>query len=163
MAGDSPPALNASGVSLTLVRKIDPPVVEGEVVQATAIWLRSASQAVVSYNMVGAPRLGAIDYITSINQKNPKLSSSIAFSDSDISAVSTDGDWVYAAEATNDPAYPFPSVLERSQVQGNNLVLQDNARLALTSFAATSTMTTNNAVYATSGTPAKYSRLHRTT
>ncbi len=151
MAGDSPPALNAAGVSLTLVREIDPPVVEGEVVQATSIWLKSASQAVVSYNMVGAPRLGAIDYITNINQKKPTLSSSVAFNDSDISAVSTDGSWVYAAEATNDPAFPFPSVLERFKVQGQNLVLQDNSRLALTSFAATSTMATNNAVYATSG------------
>lgn len=151
MAGDSPPALNAAGVFLTLVREIDPPIVEGEVVQATAIWLRSASQAVVSYNMVGTPRLGAIDYITNINQKNPKLSSSVAFIDSDISAVSTDGDWVYAAEATNDPAFPFPSVLERFKILGQNLVLQDNARLALTSFAATSTMATNNAVYTTSG------------
>lgn len=151
MAGDSPPTLNASAVSLTLVREIDPPIVEGAVVQATAIWLRSASQAVVSYNMVGAPRLGAIDYITNINQKNPKLSSSVAFNDSDVSAVSTDGDWVYAAEATNDPAFPFPSVLERFKIVGQNLVLDDNARLALNSFAATSTMTTNNAVYATSG------------
>lgn len=151
MAGDSPAALNAAGVSLTLVREIDPPVVEGEVVQATSIWLKSASQAVVSYNMVGAPRLGAIDYITNINQKKPTLSSSVAFNDSDISAVSTDGSWVYAAEATNDPAFPFPSVLERFKVQGQNLVLQDNSRLALTSFAATSTMATNNAVYATSG------------
>lgn len=66
-------------------------------------------------------------------------------------AVATDGDWVYAAAATNDPAYPVPSELERFKIQGQNLLLQDNARLELTSFVATSTMTTNNAVYATSG------------
>lgn len=151
MATGAPPALAADGISLTLVREIDPPIVEGEVVQATAIWLKSASQAVVSYNMVGAPRLGAIDYITQINQKRPTLSSSVSFSDSDISAVSTDGAWVYAAQATNDPAFPFPAALERFKITGQNLVLEDSSRLALTSFAATSAMTTNNAAYATSG------------
>jgi hypothetical protein len=149
-AGD-PAMLEATALSLTLVREIAPPIVAGETVQATSIELRSASQAAVSYNFAGAPRLGAVDYVTGINQRNPQLSSSIAFSDSDVSAVSTDGDWVYAAEATDDPAFPFPAVFERFRIQGTSLVLEDTARLPLTSFAATSIMTTNDTVYATTG------------
>lgn len=150
-APGAPPALLADSIKLTLVREIDPPIVDGEVVQATSIFMRSGSKAVVSYNFAGAPRLGAVDYLTKVNNSKPKLSSSVSFSDSDINAVVTDSNWVYAAAATNDPAYPFPAVLERFKITSNKLVLEDNARTGLSSFAATSATTTNNVVYATSG------------
>lgn len=151
LAPGAPPALRADSIGLTLVREIDPPIVDGEVVQANSIYMRSGSKAVVSYNMAGAPRLGAVDYFTKINNGKPKLSSSVSFIDSDINAVVTDANRVFAAAATNDPAYAFPAVLELFKITSNKLVLQDNDRAALNSFAATSATTTNTTVYATSG------------
>ncbi|MDJ0928756.1 MAG: hypothetical protein QNJ73_14050 [Gammaproteobacteria bacterium] len=146
-----PITLNATSIELRLVREIDPPIVNGEVVQATSISMGRGDRAVVSYNMIGAPRLGAVDYFTRLVWKNPRLNSSVIFKDSDISAVTTDGRWVYAAEATNDPAFPFPSVLERFRIKSNKLILQDNLRVPLTSFAATSAMIADDEIYATSG------------
>ena len=148
----TPRALRADSISLTLVREIASPIVDGEVVQATAIAMRTASKAVVSYNLAGSGRLGAIDYFRKLDsKKDPELSSSVAFNDSDISAVETDGTWIYAAAATDNAAFPFPAVLERLQVASDKIILAGNERVALTSFAATSATTTSGAVYATSG------------
>ena len=151
LAGGPPPALAADTLALRLIREIAPPIVEGEVVQATSISLKSGNKAVVSYNMVGEPRLGAVDYFTKLDKDNPILSSEVVFIDSDISAVATDGKWVYAAEATNDPNFPFPAVLERFRLKSDKLILKDNLRMPLTSFAATSTLITKDEIYVTSG------------
>ena len=149
--GGAPPTLNASSISLKLITEIDPPIVDGEVVQATSISLDGGDKAMVSYNMRGAPRLGAIDWITKLTKKRPRLSSEVRFSDSDISAVSTDGTYVYAAVATNDPQFPFPAVFERIKLKNNKFVLEDNARIPLASFAGTGVMRTSDEIYATSG------------
>ena len=125
-----PPSLNlpsaakasSTVASLTLVSEILPPVVEGETVQATAVNLSIQGEATVSYNMRGAPRLGAIDYVSRFNVSRPELTSGIAFTDSDINAVATDGVFVYTAN-----------------------------REPLSSFAATSVLPTQQVVYATSG------------
>ena len=146
-----PITLNASSVTLRLIQEIDPPIVEGEVVQATSVSLDGGDKAMISYNMVGEPRLGAIDWITKLTSNRPVLSSEARFSDSDISAVSTDGSYVYAAVATNDPQFPFPSVLERIRLKNDKFTLDNNLRIPLTSFAATSVMRTTGAIYATSG------------
>lgn len=151
-APGTPRALLADSISLTLVREIASPIVDGEVVQATAIAMRTASKAVVSYNLAGAGRLGAIDYFRKLDsKKDPELSSSVSFTDSDISAVETDGTWVYAAAATDDPAFAFPAVLERFQIASDKVILAGNERIGLTSFAGTSATTAGNSVYATSG------------
>ena len=144
-------ALSAAPVTLTLITEIDPPIVDGEVVQATSISLDGGDKAMVSYNMRGAPRLGAIDYITKLTSSQPVLSSEILFNDSDISAVTTDGAYVYAAVATDDPGFAFPAVFERIQLKNDKFTLQDNDRIPLTSFSGTSAVRTSNEIYATSG------------
>ncbi len=144
-------ALSAAPVLLTLITEIDPPIVDGEVVQATSISLDGADKAMVSYNMRGAPRLGAIDYITKLTDSFPVLSSEVLFNDSDISAVTTDGTYVYAAVATDDAGFTFPSAFERIKIENDKFTLQDNMRIPLTSFAGTSAMRTSNEIYATSG------------
>jgi hypothetical protein len=60
----------SQGLTLTLEAEVAPPVVEGEVVQATSVVLNLGHKAMVSYNMRGAPRLGGLDWITKINN-NP--------------------------------------------------------------------------------------------
>lgn len=138
-------------VSLTLVSEISPPTVEGQLVQASSVSIEGSDKAMVSYNMRGAPRLGAIDWITRLTSQRPILSSEAVFNDSDVSAVSTDGAYVYAAEATDAVGFPFPAVFERLKLKQDKFTLEDNQRIPLTSFAATSVMRVGNTIYATSG------------
>lgn len=140
----------SAAITLTLIAEVLPPTVELQVVQATSVAIRGFDKVMVSYNMVGAPRLGAIDWITKLTSQ-PDISASATFNDSDISALSFDGTYVYAAEATDAAGFAFPAVLERLKLQNDKFTLQDNLRIPLTSFAATSTMRANNVVYATSG------------
>jgi len=141
----APPTLK-----LRLVAEIDPPTIGGSVVQATSVSIEGSDKAMVSYNMRGASRIGAIDWITKLTS-NPKISASASFGDSDISAVSFDGTYVYAAQATNSGEFPFPAVLERLKLIEDKFTLEDNLRAPLTSYVATSTVGTMNEIYATSG------------
>ncbi len=140
----------ASAVSIRLIAQVKPPTVDDQVVQATSVSLARGS-AVISYNMRGAPRLGAVDWISRFTIFRPRLTSGITFVDSDINAVHTDGTYVYTAVATNAVDYPFPAVIERLKIKFRGTTLQDNARAPLTSFAATSVLPVGNVVYATSG------------
>ena len=146
-AAYSPAAPQA--LRLWLLARVDPPEVDGQVVQATSVSLKN-SKVMVSYNMRGEPRLGAIDWITRLLPW-PRIGTSATFADSDISAISFDGTYVYAAEATGAEGFPYPAVLERLKLEGNNFTLEDNLRVPLTSYVATSTLVTDNEVYATSG------------
>lgn len=140
----------SAAITLTLIAEVLPPTVELQLVQATSVAIRGVDKVMVSYNMVGAPRLGAIDWIKKLTS-SPDISASATFNDSDISALSFDGTYVYAAEATDAAGFAFPAVLERLKLEKDKFTLQDNLRVPLTSFAATSTMRANKVVYATSG------------
>jgi hypothetical protein len=59
--------------------------------------------------------------------------------------------YVYLAEATGDTGFASPAVFEIMQLQGNNLVLSGNKRMALSSFVATSVAASGTKAYATSG------------
>lgn len=144
-------ALNAATVELTLIAEIDPPIVDGQVVQATSITLLAGNKSVVSYNMAGAPRLGGVDHIQNSKKNKPNLTGSVTFNDADINAVTSDGSYIYAAVASDSGGFPYPAIMERVRLKGNGFVLDDAQRIALTSFAATSTLHVNNVIYVTSG------------
>ncbi len=148
----SPGMMNALAqeLTLTLDAEVSPPTVGGEVVQATSVVVKASSMAMVSYNMRGSPRLGGMDWITKLST-SPTINASATFNDSDISAVAFDGTFAYAAEATGSAGFPFPAVLERVKVMGNKFTLEDNLRVPLTSYVATSAMVTDNEIYTTSG------------
>jgi hypothetical protein len=137
-------------LTLSLEAEVSPPTVDGQLVQATSVVLQGTSKALVSYNMRGAPRLGGLDWLTNLTT-GPRIGASATFNDSDVSAVSFDGSFAYAAEATGVSEFPYPAVLERLRVVGNGFSLEDNLRVPLTSYVATSTMVTDNEVYTTSG------------
>ena len=153
-----PEAMAASGraasplraFSLRLRAEVSPPVVDGQVVQATSIAMRG-DRATVSYNMRGAQYLGAIDVFNISNKSRPKLRSEALFNDTDINSVAIDGGNVYIAAATGDPAYAYPAVLEVIKLRTGKLVLEGNQRTPLTSFAATSVVIPTSTIYATSG------------
>ncbi len=147
-----PSALNTPApVSFKLIAQMQPPLVDGQRVQATSVSLTKFGSAIISYNMRGAPRLGAVDWISRFTIDHPRLTAGITFADSDINAVSSDGINVYTAVATNAADYPFPAVIERLKVSFLGATLQDNLRAPLTSYAATSVLPLGNIVYATSG------------
>ena len=152
MRGAASPAAPAApaAFSLTLVAEVAPPVVGGQTLQATSVSI-VGQRAVVSYNMRGNPYLGAIDVFDLSNNNVPTLTSRATFQNTDVSAVFASGTNVYLAEATGDTGFVSPAVVENMQLVGNNLVLAGSRRLALSSFAATSAVTSGTKVYATSG------------
>src|SRR5258707_11306635 len=148
--GRSITASQAGGYSLSLKASVAPPSLGGQVLQATSVSI-VGNLAVVSYNMVGNPYLGAVDVIDITNKNQPVLTSEALFQNSDVSAVTTSGANVYLAEATGDPGFASPAVFEVVTLVGNQLVLAGNTRTGLSSFAATSVAFGSTRVYATSG------------
>jgi outer membrane protein assembly factor BamB len=140
-----------STVTLTLKAELDPPVVDGRVVQATSVSARRRFTFLISYNTAGDPFVGAIDYVINPFGLSPRLVSSVAFNDSDVSAVGLDDDWIYAAQATGASDRPTPATLERLSLASSGILLENNDRLDLTSFAATSVLTVGGVVYVTTG------------
>jgi hypothetical protein len=148
----SSPARAPSSITLTLIGEIASPVVGGEVLQATSVRATRDDRAIVSYGLVGAPALGALDYFTRLLNRRPKLSSSVAFTDSDVWGVFTDGQWALAGTSSLDEAFAWPAVLERIRITGDKFRIDPgNVRVPLTSFAATGAASTGSVVYATSG------------
>jgi hypothetical protein len=142
-------ASQGSGINLSLKAEVAPPSIGGQMLQATSVSI-VGNLAVVSYNMAGSPYLGAIDVIDITNRNQPVLTSQALFTNTDVSAVTTAGSNVFLAEATGDTGFSAPAVFEVVHLSGNQLVLTGNARVALSSFAATS-VASGTRLYATSG------------
>jgi hypothetical protein len=145
----APPS--ASSVTLTLVAELEPPLVDGTVVQATSVSSRRRFGFLISYNTAGTPFLGAVDYVISPFGATPRLISSVAFHDADVSAVGLDDDWIYAAQATAAGGLTTPAALERLSLAPSGILLENNDRLDLTSFAATSVLAVGDVIYLTTG------------
>lgn len=149
--GAAAAAPTPSSVTLTLVAELEPPVVNGRVVQATSVSSRRRFNFLISYNTAEDPFAGAVDYVISAFGVAPRLISSVAFHDSDISAVGLDDDWIYAAQATGAGSHATPAALERLSLAPSGILLENGDRLDLTSFAATSVLPVGNVVYLTTG------------
>ena len=143
-------AASLGAPNMSLKAEVTPPSIGGQMLQATSVAI-VGNLAVVSYNMVGNPYLGAIDVIDVTNKNQPVLRSEALFQNTDVSAVTTFGTNVYLAEATGDTGFAAPAVFEVVQLVGNQLVLTGNKRVGLSSFAATSVASGSTRVYATSG------------
>jgi len=143
-------AASQAGSNLSLKAEVAPPFIGGQTLQATSVSI-VGNLAVVSYNMVGNPYLGAVDVIDISNKNQPVLRSEALFQNSDVSAVTMSGTDVYLAEATGDTGFVAPATFEVVKLVGNQLVLTGNTRTGLSSFAATSVAAGSTRVYATSG------------
>ena len=153
-ASPTPGAVTAptrSSVKLTLVAELEPPTVDGEVVQATSISPPRRFTFAISYNTRGNPFVGAVDYVINPFGLTPRLISSVVFNDSDVSAVGLDDDWIYAAQATGASGFATPAAIERLTLASSGILLEDNDRFDLTSFAATSVLPLETEVYVTTG------------
>jgi hypothetical protein len=143
-------AVNAASIKLTLKAEVSPPSIDGKALQATSVSI-VGDRAVVSYNMRGEAYLGAIDVFDISDKNKPVLRSEALFQNADINAVSTLGGLLVATEATSDTAFEHPAVVEVLFLIGNYLVLNDNWRLGLTSYAGTSSAISGGRAYVTSG------------
>jgi hypothetical protein len=149
VAGGTSSASQA-GYSMKLKAEVAPPSVAGQVLQATSVAL-VGDLAVVSYNMIGNPYLGAVDVFEINSGGHPVLQSQAVFQNTDVSAVFTMGQNVFVAEATGDAGFAAPAVFEIMQLQGSKLVLDGNRRTGLTSFVGTGVAASGSRAYATSG------------
>jgi|GEM_PF-316603 len=137
--------------TLTLVAEVAPPQVDGVDLQATSVAFHG-NKAVVSYNMAGADRMGAVDVFTFDADKNPNLTSRAVFADTDVSAVAAGDGQVWLATATADETYATPAVLEALALSDDGqLALEGHQRMPLSSYVATSVCVHGDRVYATSG------------
>src|SRR6266436_270599 len=118
--GRSSTASQAGGFSLSLKAEVAPPSIGGQMLQATSVSI-VGNLAVVSYNMVGNPYLGAVDVIDFTNKNQPVLRSEALFQNTDVSAVTTSGTNVYLAEATGDTGFAAPAVFEVVKLVGNQI------------------------------------------
>ena len=150
-AAGSGPARAPSSITLTLRAEAASPVVSGQTVQATSVWMTSDTKAAVSYNLSGALSYGALDYFIQLDKTTPKLKSTAMFTDAEVNAIYIDGTWAYASMISSDVALASPAILERLQFQGNKFTLDGTLRVPLSSFAGTSAISTGSVVYATSG------------
>ncbi len=146
------PAAKTPNYTLKLVAEIAAPVVSNQTIQATSVHKAGKkNHFVVSYNMAGAPRLGALEYFDLKDPKKPKLKSQALFADTDVSAVADKNFTTYAAEATNDPSFSSPAVLETLKYKMGKFTLTGNDRIGIGSFAGTSVAVDGKRVYVTSG------------
>ncbi|MEM9895245.1 MAG: hypothetical protein AAF789_02650 [Bacteroidota bacterium] len=135
-----------SSIKLTLRGQLAPPVVDGNILQATSIARRSSFFA-VSYNFKGETYAGGIDLIND----ELELRSQMLFSDSDINDIGFNGNDLYFAGGTssmNETAF-----VERISMNPSRgvLTLQNQVRTGLGSFSANSVMHFRGSIYVTTG------------
>lgn len=137
--------------SLTLVAEVAPPVVDGELLQATSVSF-DGERAAVSYNTAGDTHAGAVDIFQFDKDGHPNLVSRATFEGTDVNAVTAGAGRLWLATSTTDEAFDTPAVLEGLTVLWNGqLSLDNHVRVGLSSHAATSVAVGDGLVYATSG------------
>lgn len=151
--GDSSPKehVKETDFSLTLVAEVRSPTVDGEVLQATSVSIKHG-KAVVSYNMRGNQYMGGIQLFDISHIDRVSLNSQVVFNDTDINAVTVSNGKVYGVGASGRGEFDDPAVMEVIKIISNKMVLEDNQRLGLASYAGTSVISgTSNRIFAASG------------
>ncbi len=136
-------------VSLVLIAEVDPPSIDGQVLQATDIFIKS-NKAYVSYNMIGEPYLGAVDIFDIKDEEDPELESSMLFTDSDINGLTYKSNYLYLAMATSRDEFESPAVVEKVRIRRDQLT-DDTETFDVPSWAATDVEVTGNHLFVTSG------------
>ena len=151
-----------SGASTTinLIARLDPPVYEGEILQASHVKIVD-HYAYVTYNTQGPRYLGAVDIVDVTSPYNPKLISSVIFINQetdkgkDVSSVdvktSLTGNtllWITGADETSDSAF-----VERFELNSSNQFESGQTKsISLKGYVGTDVRYFNDKVYVTSGT-----------
>lgn len=159
--GNGKTTAKALDLQLVLVAEVDPPVVDGEPVQANSVSLDDDGRGVVGYNTRGEVFRGAIDLFVGLDGGAPELSSSAGFNDTDVNAVLLHDDEIYTAQATGAEGFVTSAAVEYLKVNKDAITLKDNKRVDIASFAGTGLGIADGHVMATSGDGGGVYRLHR--
>lgn len=136
-------------VTITLIAEVESPVLEGEVLQATDVYVKS-NIAYVSYNMIGEKYLGAVDLFDISDEEQPELISSMYFIDSDVNGLAYSNDHIYLAMATSRSDFETPAVVEMVTIK-KGLLTDETETFDIPSYAATDIEVAASRIFVTSG------------
>lgn len=126
--------------------------------QATHVKITdNAKYAFVTYNTKGDPCHGGVVVFDVSNIENPRVVSTLMTNSSEFSAVDYDGNKLYAAGATINPAFGYkggsnPAFVAAFALDNSmKFINEAPAYVMLTSFQGTSLKVTDNNVYVTTG------------
>ena len=141
-------------VSLTLIAEVDPPSIEGQVLQATDVFIKN-HVAYVAYNMIGEPYQGAVDIFDVRDEEDPELISSMIFTDSDVNGLTFKDNHLYLAMATSREDFNSPAVVEKIRILNDQLT-DEIETFDVPSWAATDVEVSSNHLFVTSGAEGGY-------
>ncbi len=136
--------------SFKLQAVVASPVVNGQVLQASHVVI-DGKYAFVSYMTQGEVSLGAVEVFDISKPDRPALVSQAVLPGTDVTAIATDGKYVYLATSTDDTTFAERAVLERVALSHDRLTAS-STRVGLPSYAATGVDIAGSEVYVTSGT-----------
>ena len=141
---------------LKLENELSSPVLNGTTLQANMISIDEGnSRWLISYNVQGATYLGGVDVAqVTGNGKNINLRSNVGFLDSDVNAVITSDNFMYAALSTSNIDITDDgerSVIQRITMSGFSIVEETSETNSVPSFAGTSVFVDDDVVLITSG------------
>ncbi|MEP1094113.1 MAG: hypothetical protein ABJG78_03335 [Cyclobacteriaceae bacterium] len=131
-------------IKLTLKAELEPPTVNGDLLQATSI-SRAGNRFVVSYNFAGETYYGGIDLI----DDKVKLKSEIQFKDADVNDIAILDNDVFFVGGTS--SLERPAFVEKVSIKKGVFSLDGNTRVSVGSYTANSITTSESEIYVTSG------------
>jgi hypothetical protein len=141
----------------TLKAEVDPPVFEGNTLQATHVKIYD-QYAFVTYNTKGDKYLGGVDIFDVSNIEKPTIIRHLLFPNADVSSVDYYNNKLYivgAIDLENDTLYKYlehPSVLEVISLNSHYDVDKVDTVIGLGTYVGTDVRVTSDLICTTSGT-----------
>ena len=139
-----------TSVRFSLLANVAPPVVDGQVLQATHVYLHGKF-AYVSYMTAGEASLGAVDVFDIRKPGSPELVSEAILSGTDVAAIAVDGGDAYLATGSDDTTFAERAVFEQVSLR-HSLLTTGSTRVGLPSYFGTGVDTDGKTIFVTSGT-----------
>lgn len=137
-------------IQLELIAEVEPPVIDGQTLQATDVHILSSSRVYVSYNMAGELYLGAVDLFDVSDRDEPELKASLLFNDSDVNGMARYNNDLYLAIATDRDEFESPAAIEIVDATQKDLTLTSKT-IDLPSWSATHVSISDKHAFITSG------------
>jgi len=136
-----------------LKAEVDPPVYEGDTLQATHVTIKD-DYAFVTYNTRGPKWLGGIEVFDVSDLKNPVIISSAILPNTDVSAIDYSDGKIYVVGATGDyeaKGWVSPAFMEVISLDAAMAFENVDTIIDISSFAGTDIKVAAGQIFATSG------------